>query len=156
MRTQRRSLKIAMSPDEVDAFLDQERVCRVSTVGPDGTPRSNPLWFVWHDRQLWLYSLLGTQRWANIERHPAVSALIDAGDDYGDLRGVELTGRVAVVGDVPRTTRPDPDVATPERLFFRKYFGRDEPLHDGRHAWLRLVPDRVVSWDFRKRPRSAD
>jgi hypothetical protein len=21
---------------------------------------------------------------------------------------------------------------------------------DGRHAWLRVVPDKVVSWDFRK------
>jgi hypothetical protein len=22
--------------------------------------------------------------------------------------------------------------------------------HDGRHAWLRLVPDTISSWDFRK------
>ena len=22
--------------------------------------------------------------------------------------------------------------------------------HDGRHAWLRIVPDKIVSWDFRK------
>jgi hypothetical protein len=21
---------------------------------------------------------------------------------------------------------------------------------DGRHAWLRLVPDKITSWDFRK------
>jgi hypothetical protein len=23
---------------------------------------------------------------------------------------------------------------------------------DGRHAWLRLVPEKIVSWDFRKLP----
>lgn len=155
MRAQRRGLKIAMSPAEVDAFLEQERVCRVSTVSPDGTPRSNPLWFVWHDRCLWLYSLVRTQRWVNLERNPNVSALIDAGHDYGELRGVELVGAVSVVGDVPRTARHDLQVDAPERLFFRKYFERDEPVHDGRHAWLRLVPDQVVSWDFRKVARSA-
>ena len=155
MRPQRRGLKIAMSTDEVDAFLAQERVCRVSTVGPDGTPRSNPLWFVWHDRCLWLYSLVGTQRWANIGRTPTVSALIDAGHVYGELRGVELLGKVAVVGDVPRTGRGDSDLTAPEQLFFRKYFDRDEPVHDGRHAWLRLDPDKVLSWDFRKLARSA-
>ena len=155
MRGQRRGLKIAMTADEVDAFLAQERVCRVSTVGPDGTPRSNPLWFVWHDGCLWLYSLVGTQRWANIERNPTVSALIDAGHGYDELRGVELLGQVAVVGDVPRTGPGDPGLAGPERLFFRKYFDRDEPVHDGRHAWLRLDPDKVVSWDFRKLARSA-
>jgi len=22
--------------------------------------------------------------------------------------------------------------------------------HDGRHAWLRLVPGKISSWDFRK------
>jgi len=22
--------------------------------------------------------------------------------------------------------------------------------HDGRHAWLRITPDKIVSWDFRK------
>ena len=154
MRTQRRGLKIAMSTQELDRFLEQERVCRLSTVAADGKPRSNPLWFVWHDRALWLYSLVGTQRWVNIQRNPNVSALVDAGHDYGELRGVELLGTVTVVGDVPRTGDGDPDLETPERLFFRKYFDRDEPLHDARHAWLRLVPDKVVSWDFRKLARS--
>ena len=23
-------------------------------------------------------------------------------------------------------------------------------FHDERHAWLRLTPERIVSWDFRK------
>jgi PPOX class probable F420-dependent enzyme len=23
-------------------------------------------------------------------------------------------------------------------------------VHDGRHAWLRITPDKIVSWDFRK------
>jgi hypothetical protein len=22
--------------------------------------------------------------------------------------------------------------------------------HDGRHAWLRITPESIVSWDFRK------
>ena len=155
MQAQRRGLKLAMSAEEMDAFLEQERVCRVSTLARDGTPRSNPLWFVWHDRSLWLYSLVRTQRWANIEQNPNVSALIDAGHDYGELRGVELIGKVAVVGEVPRTGDSDPDLQTPERLFFHKYFDRDEPVHDGRHAWLRLAPEKVVSWDFRKLARSV-
>jgi hypothetical protein len=32
----------------------------------------------------------------------------------------------------------------------RKYFSSDTFPYDGRHAWLRLVPDKVTSWDFRK------
>ena len=28
--------------------------------------------------------------------------------------------------------------------------GGIDPVHDGRHAWLRLVPSKINSWDFRK------
>ena len=56
----------------------------------------------------------------------------------------------SIVGEVPRTGTPDPRLDEPERLFARKYAGSDTMHHDGRHAWLRLVPDAIASWDFRK------
>ena len=51
---------------------------------------------------------------------------MDAGHDYTELRGVELRGRVEVVGEVPRRGLPVPELAEPERLFARKYFGSGE------------------------------
>jgi hypothetical protein len=75
--------------------------------------------------------------------------LVDAGDDYTELHGVELRGRVEIVGEVPRTGLPEPQLDEPERLFARKYANSDTMDHDGRHAWLRLLPDKVTSWDFR-------
>ena len=56
MREQRRGRVIAMSAGEVDAFLGQERTCRLATLGPDG-PHVSPVWFTWHDGALWVYSL---------------------------------------------------------------------------------------------------
>ena len=50
---QRRGLRIAMTPHEVDTFLESERTCRVATVSPEG-PHNTPLWFVWHEGCLWL------------------------------------------------------------------------------------------------------
>ncbi len=33
----------------------------------------------------------------------------------------------------------------------RYHDGPDQAFElDGRHAWLRVVPDKIVSWDFRK------
>jgi hypothetical protein len=84
-----------------------------------------------------------------------------------------------MVGPVPRTggeDQPAPELAEPERLMAAKYFdpahqaaGADGTnraagggpahqaadtapgmVHDGRHAWLRITPDKIVSWDFRK------
>ena len=75
--------------------------------------------------------------------------LVDDGTEFIELHGVEIVGKAEVVGEVPRTDRPDDVLAMPERLFGDKYAGGQFVI-DGRHAWLRVVPDKVVSWDFRK------
>ncbi|ROO87477.1 hypothetical protein EDD29_5085 [Actinocorallia herbida] len=149
-KTQRRGRAIAMSPEEVDAFLAAERTCRVATTGGDGRPHVSPLWFVWDGTSLWLNSIVKSQRWTDLAKDPRVAVVIDAGVEFGELRGVELSGRVEQVGEVPRTGEPDAGLDVPELLFARKYLGQDEFLVDGRHAWLRLTPEKLASWDFRK------
>jgi pyridoxamine 5'-phosphate oxidase-like protein len=153
LRPQRRSRAIAMTPDEVDEFLTAERVCRLASIGSDGTPHVSPLWYVWHDQALWIYSIVRSQRWADITDRPTVSAVIDAGGAFGELRGVELIGNAEVVGEVPRVGQPCPELEDPERLLARKYNGQDTLIPDERHGWLRIRPTKVVSWDHRKSQR---
>lgn len=149
MKEQRRSRRIAMSPEERDEFLRTERTCRVATVKGDGAPHVSALWFVWDGEALWLTSIVKSQRWTDIQREHRVSVLVDTGHGFGDLRGVEISGVAQSVGEVPRTGEPNAELVIPEQLFGDKYaagtFG-----HDGRHAWLRIVPEKIVSWDFRK------
>jgi hypothetical protein len=148
MKEQRRSRKIAMSPGEVDAFLAEERTVRVATNGTNG-PHATPLWFVWHGGSMWFTSLSQSQRWVDLAADPRIAAVVDAGVEYGELRGVELRGSVEVVGEVPRTGEPVPELEGPEQAFADRYFG-GTMYHDGRHAWLRLTPEKITSWDFRK------
>jgi hypothetical protein len=90
-----------------------------------------------------------SQRWTDLQRDPRVAVVVDAGTSYDELRGVELRGRVEVVGEVPRTGEPVPELVGPEQLMADRYLGGTF-VHDGRHAWLRLAPDKITSWDFRK------
>jgi hypothetical protein len=150
-KRQRRARRIAMTDAERDEFLGAERTCRVATVGTEG-PHVAPLWFVWHDGALWLTSLNRSQRWTDLERDPRIAVVVDAGHDYVELRGVELRGRVEIVGEVPRTGDPEPLLEPVERAFGEKYLGGAEFGYDGRHAWLALHPEKIVSWDFRKLP----
>lgn len=138
-----------MTKAELDAFLTGERTCRVATAGPMG-PHVTPLWYVWDGTALWLSSVVRSQRWTDLAREPRVAVLVDAGEQYGELRGAELRGRIEIAGEVPRTGAPDETLAGPELLFARKYIGGDVMYHDGRHAWLRLVPEKITTWDFRK------
>ena len=109
-----------------------------------------PLWFVWDDGSLWLSSVVRSQRWTDLMRDPRVAVVIDAGVAYTELRGVELSGEVVPVGDIPRTATPDQVLDQVEQLFADKYTGGVKVQADGRHAWLRLTPEKLVSWDFRK------
>lgn len=138
-----------MSAAELDAFLGAQRTCRVGTVGQGGRPHVSPLWFVWDGRRLWLYSIIRSQRWVDIERNPLVSVVVDAGEEYSELRGVEVLGAVEPVGELPRSGTANPELEEPERLFTAKYT-RGTMAHDGRHGWLRVTPTKLVSWDFRK------
>ncbi|MBM4791491.1 pyridoxamine 5'-phosphate oxidase family protein [Streptomyces sioyaensis] len=150
--TQRRGRRIMMTRGELDAFLGTQRTCRVATVGGDGAPHVGALWFVWDGAALWLYSITRSKRWAQLRKDPRIAVVVDDGHEYGELRGAELTGRVDFVGEAPRTGEPCPELDAPERLFAEKYFGMSRVPHDGRHAWLRLTPRSVASWDFRKIP----
>ena len=138
-----------MAPEERETFLRGERTCRVASVGGDGSPHVTPLWFVWDGRSLWLTSIVRSQRWTDLQRDGRVSVIVDTGHDFMELRGVEIKGRAEVVGEVPRTGEPNAELEVPERLFADKYAG-GRVHHDGRHAWLRVSPEKMVSWDFRK------
>jgi nitroimidazol reductase NimA-like FMN-containing flavoprotein (pyridoxamine 5'-phosphate oxidase superfamily) len=149
LRPQRRGRRIAMMPDELNAFLVEQRTCRVATIGRDG-PHATPLWFGWYGGCLWLYSITRSQRWADLQNDPRIGVVVDAGGDYGDLHGVEITGWAEVVGEVPRTGEAVEHLSAVEAQFARKYFGLDAMVYDGKHAWLRVRPNKIVSWDFRK------
>ncbi|WP_434587914.1 pyridoxamine 5'-phosphate oxidase family protein [Streptomyces sp. A5-4] len=148
--TQRRGRRIMMTEAERDTYLADQRTCRVATVSADGRPHIGALWFVWDGGSLWLYSITRSRRWAQLTQDPRLAVVVDDGVEYGDLRGVELSGDAVFVGEAPRTGEACPELGVPEDLFTRKYFGMEVMPHDGRHAWLRLTPDAIASWDFRK------
>jgi hypothetical protein len=149
MKEQRRGRRISMTDEERNEFLTVERTCRVATLHGDGSPHVAPLWFVWDGAALWLTSIVQSQRWDNLQRDNRVAVTVDTGNEFMELRGVELRGRADPVGEVPRTGKDVAELDAPEHLFADKY-ANGLIHHDGRHAWLRITPDKIVSWDFRK------
>jgi hypothetical protein len=142
-------LDLSLSEDEIDAYLSSQRTARVATTNEDGDPHVVPLWFVWHERTLFLNSTVGNPTVENALRTERAAAVVDDGDDYDVLRGVTIAGRVERAGQDPRMPRV-------EEAWSRKYLGGGE-LPYGRwrgRLWLRLVPERVASWDFRKIPEA--
>jgi nitroimidazol reductase NimA-like FMN-containing flavoprotein (pyridoxamine 5'-phosphate oxidase superfamily) len=140
-------LDLSLTDEELEGYLAQQRTCRVATVGPGGAPHVVPLWFVWHRHTLYLNSTLGNPTVENLLRSGRASAVVDDGETYDELRG-------AVVSGVAERADDDPLLDEVERLWSDKYLGGNPPPYrrwKGR-LWLRLRPDHVASWDFRKIP----
>lgn len=87
--------------------LCTESIAWLTTVGVDGTPQPNPVWFLWDGgREVVVYNAVGANRMRHIRRRPAVSLHLNA-DAHGDDIAV-LRGHAAEAPDLPSSVdNPD-------------------------------------------------
>jgi PPOX class probable F420-dependent enzyme len=99
------TLMSSVMPDPATPFgervarrLREERAIWLTTVGTDGTPQPNPVWFLWDGDTILIYSLSTAARLAHIARNPRVSLNLDSdgGDDV-----VIITGEARIVQGEP-------------------------------------------------------
>jgi nitroimidazol reductase NimA-like FMN-containing flavoprotein (pyridoxamine 5'-phosphate oxidase superfamily) len=140
-------LDLSLTPEELESFLADHRTVRLATVDRGGRPQVVPLWFVWLDGAMFLNSTMGNLTVRNFEANPGVSAVVDDGASYDELRGAIVRGRMERADEDPRI----PAVAD---AWSAKYMA-GKPVPYGRwknRAWFRLEPEEITSWDFRKIP----
>jgi nitroimidazol reductase NimA-like FMN-containing flavoprotein (pyridoxamine 5'-phosphate oxidase superfamily) len=136
--------RLRLTPDELEELLRTERTMRVGTTGEDGSPHVVPLWFVWHGGTVWINNLRKARRSRDIRAGSRVALCMDTGHDYFELRGAVLYGRPAEVD------AEDPALPAVRAEFGRKYFNGIDIPDVKSHQWLKMTPERIVSWDFRK------
>jgi PPOX class probable F420-dependent enzyme len=81
---------VAMSPGEVEAFLGEEKTLVCATLGRDGWPHLMPLWYVVRAGECWAWTYAKSQKVRNLERDARCTVQVEAGERYGELRGVML------------------------------------------------------------------
>ena len=89
----------------VRARLRDEYGIWLTTVGADGTPQPNPVWFLWEDESesLLVYNRHTAKRLAHVAANPRVCAHFDTNGRGGDV--VVFTGTASEVHDVPSPDR---------------------------------------------------
>ena len=142
-------LDLSLPPAELDAFLQARRTVRVATVDARGRPHVIPLWYVWLEGTMFVNTTRGNRSVRNIEANPEAAATVDDGELYDELRGVVLHGRL---GEADR----DPRLEKVIEAFSRKYYGGNPPPFTvwRNRFFLKLEPERISSWDFRKIPEA--
>jgi PPOX class probable F420-dependent enzyme len=140
---------IKMTPEEVDAFLAEQKTVTCATNGRHGFPHLMPLWYVLRDGRIWAWTYAKSQKVRNLERDARATLQVETGIEYAELRGVMLRCDVEIHRDVEVVT----DFAME---LVERYAGGAEGTRD---AFAQQAPKRValefverdrVTWDHRK------
>jgi hypothetical protein len=137
--------RIAMSPAEVLAFLDEERTLTCATLGRDAWPHLMPLWYVVRDGECWAWTYAKSQKVRNLERDARCTVQVEAGLEYGELRGVMMKCAAAIHRDVEVVAGVGSELA-------ERYGGHaaDMRAQAPKRVALQFIVNSVASWDHRK------
>src|SRR3712207_1919195 len=142
--------QIRMTDEELHAFLDEQRIVSVATVGPRGRPHLVPLWYVPDGVELTGWTYAKSQKARNLERDPHATVQVEHGVAYDELRGVMMECDVELERDADA-------VAGYGRALFARYApaagGGIAPEVEAmvaqqatKRVGLRFRPTRTVSW----------
>jgi PPOX class probable F420-dependent enzyme len=136
-----------MSPDEVRTMLAGNRKVQLATLNPDGSVHLVTMFYTLLDDRIAFWTYRTSQKARNLARDPRVTCLVETGDEYFDLRGVQIRGTVTTLDDVLAVGR---GVATGVAGVPSDAVD-DYVAHAARKRVAYTVePQRVVSWDHRK------
>jgi PPOX class probable F420-dependent enzyme len=131
---------ITPSPAIVDR-LERSVAIWLTTVNAHGQPQSSPVWFLWRDGVLVVYSLADSPRVRNLRANPRVALNLDGDGEGGDIVTIEGT---AVLDDAgPRSTELT--------AYQAKYLPRITDYGWTAESFARDYPQRIVITPVRLR-----
>jgi PPOX class probable F420-dependent enzyme len=140
-----------MSEDEVTALLEGARKLQLATINPDGTPHLVTMFYGLDKGRITFWTYGKAQKARNLARDPRVSCLIEAGEDYAELRGVLVYGRVTPMDDAEGVLAVGMAVARRMTPGVADELLRPYVEQTGRKRVAYLVePTKMVSWDHRR------
>ncbi|HLL58018.1 MAG TPA: PPOX class F420-dependent oxidoreductase [Rubrobacteraceae bacterium] len=96
MKTQNQNSVI---PGSYEDLLESTALVQVATIGPDGEPQNNPVWFGWDGEHLKFSQTKTHQKYRNLQRDPRIAfSIVDPKNSY---RYLEIRGEIVCVDEDP-------------------------------------------------------
>jgi PPOX class probable F420-dependent enzyme len=149
MGTNQRS-QVAMSDDEIAAYIAAHRTAVMASNGPNGTPHVVAMWYGLIDGVLWFETKARSQMAQNLRRDSRLTVLVEDGETYDGLRGVSMEGHGVIVDDPDKLW--EVGVSVWER-YTGPYTEEVKPLVEfmlTKRVAVRFDVERMRSWDHAK------
>jgi PPOX class probable F420-dependent enzyme len=144
--------QIVMSPQEVSEFLRRSRTATVGSIGPGGLPHLVAMWYGMIGDAVYIETKAKSQKAVNLRRDPRMVFMVEAGASYDTLRGVSLEGNGVIIEAADGQEYWDAAISVYER-YTGPYTEQARPVVEfmmNKRIVVKLVPDRIRSWDHRK------
>ncbi|HEX5192985.1 MAG TPA: pyridoxamine 5'-phosphate oxidase family protein [Solirubrobacteraceae bacterium] len=148
--------RIRMTAAEVEAFLTEEHLVTVATMGPSGRPHLMPLFYVAQGTDVLCFTYGASQKVRNLRRDPRATLQVEAGRRYDELRGVMMECDAELLVDhedvldvglaLARGTAQREALDAEAAGRAREVVARQAT----KRVAVRFRPTRIVSWDHRK------
>jgi PPOX class probable F420-dependent enzyme len=142
--------RVKMTEQEVAAFLRGRHSATMCTMNQDGTIHAVAMWYGFLEGAVAIETKSRSQKALNLRRDGRMTLLVEDGEQYCELRGVQLVGRAEIVEEPERIWELGVSV------FARYQAPYTEEMRPAVQAMLhnrivvKLLVDREVSWDHRK------
>ncbi len=142
---------IKMTQEEIDEFLQGWHTMNCATFNHDGTIHLVAMWYGFLDGCCALETKAKSQKVQNLRRDNRITCLVEEGDSYDQLIGVEMVGTAEIVEDPDRIF--ELGISVFERTTKMTY---TEDMRAGVEAMInkrvvvKINVDKYVSWDHRK------
>lgn len=146
--------QITMTTGEIENFLQRRQTVSLASIDTKGKIHLVAMWYGFYEGQIAMWTYGKSQKIMNLRSNPNVTMLIEDGDRYEELRGVEIVG-------VGRIVEDRPTIEAIGSSIFDRYVSPDidgdvAVLREGfvKSAQKRLgivvEVEKIVSWDHRK------
>ena len=142
--------RIRMSDAEVDEFLSGRHSMSVATMSPDGSIHLVAMWYGFLEGCVAFETKAKSQKVVNLRRDPRMTVLVEDGETYETLRGVELVGRAEIIEDPDRLWEVGVSVFGRYQQPYTEEMRPFVELMLRKRVAVKLHVDRTVSWDHRK------
>ncbi len=144
--------QIVMTSAEVAEFLRRSRTATVASIGPGGMPHVVAMWYGLIGDAVYIETKAKSQKAVNLRRDPRMVFMVEAGNTYDTLRGVSLEGTGTILEEADGDEYWAAAVSVYER-YTAAYTEDARSIVEfmmNKRIVVKLVPQRVRSWDHRK------
>jgi PPOX class probable F420-dependent enzyme len=135
--------------DQADLLAGSHKL-QLATINRDGTPHLVTMFYVMLDGRIAFWTYRSSQKARNLARDPRVTCLVETGEEYFELRGVQVLGLARCIEDPARVLDIGRRVATVTSGMAADVLEEYTAKTARKRLGYVVEPRRVISWDHRK------